>query len=410
MKNALFNLIKTNVLKYLILLSFPLLSTFSCQSQEDQTAEKRALSSKASLENSNPVGRLAVGADLKTAYLPLLKGKRIAVVANQTSRVDTLHLVDFLLTHDVKISKVFSPEHGFRGDADAGAHIGNAFDEKTGLPIISLYGNNKKPTDEQLNDVDIVLFDIQDVGARFYTYISTLHYVMEACAQNKKEVLVLDRPNPNGHIVDGPIREEGFKSFVGMHPVPIIHGMTIAEYAKMINGEGWLSNQDTCSLRVIACQNYDRNSPYTLPIWPSPNLRSASAIALYPSLCLFEGTAVSVGRGTDFPFTVYGHPKLKERSFSFTPISSYGAKHPKLEGELCYGVNLNEVGAEGLTQLRIDWLLSAYQAFGTTDFFITKNGWFDLLAGTNTLRKQIEANYSEEKIRASWEPALNKFK
>lgn len=410
MKNALFNVINTRVLKYLILLSFPFFSIFSCSGQPANQAQELSAQPYQDTTRVAYDSVVKVGAEQTTLYLPILKQKRIAVVANQTSKVGQAHLVDFLLSEGVEVSTVFSPEHGFRGEADAGAKIDNDIDEKTGLPIISLYGKNKKPTKEQLAGIDIILFDIQDVGARFYTYISTLHYVMEACAENEVKLLVLDRPNPNGHIVDGPVREVGFESFVGMHPVPILHGLTIGEYAKMINGEAWLDGTDSCFLEIIPCAGYSRNKPYSLPVWPSPNLRSDAAIALYPSLCLFEGTAVSVGRGTEMPFTVYGHPKLRGRNYSFKPVSSFGARNPKLEGVLCYGANLNEIGEKGLTSLRIDWLISAYQDFGEDSFFITKNRWFDLLAGTSSLRKQIEANMPEQKIRASWEPALNEFK
>ncbi|MGB0933961.1 MAG: exo-beta-N-acetylmuramidase NamZ family protein [Lishizhenia sp.] len=398
------------MLKYLILLAFPLLSAFSCEAQMTQSEEIDTLTIPQNQEKIDSNFQLKVGAELAENYLSLLKGKRIAVVANQTSTLGDVHLVDFLVSHNLKINKVFSPEHGFRGTADAGEKIDNGIDEKTGLPIISLYGNNKKPTHQQLEGVDVVVFDIQDVGARFYTYISTLHYVMEACAETKIKVLVLDRPNPNGHIVDGPVREKAFKSFVGMHPIPVLHGMTIGEYAKMINGEGWLSAEDTCLLTVVSCQNYQRNIPYSLPVWPSPNLRSDAAIALYPSLCLFEGTVISIGRGTGTPFMVYGHPSFKEKSYFFTPKPSYGASDPKLNGKLCYGENLENIGIERLDKLRIDWLITAYQEYDGKDFFITKNRWFDLLAGTSLLREQIINNISEEKIRASWEPALNEFK
>lgn len=357
---------------------------------------------------------LKVGAELFEIYLPKLENKKIGVVGNQTTMIKDTHLVDFLINNGVEVVKVFSPEHGFRGDADAGEKVDSNKDEKTGLPIVSLYGKNKKPTSSQLEGLDILVFDIQDVGARFYTYISTLHYVMEAAAENNVAVMVLDRPNPHGSYIDGPVRKKGYESFVGMHPIPIIHGMTIGEYAKMINGEAWLENAVKCDLSVIECQNYDRNEPYDLPISPSPNLRSFAAVQLYPSLCLFEGTKVSVGRGTERPFEVFGHPKfIKDSSdfnYTFTPKPSFGAKNPKLNGEKCYGKDLQKVGEKGLHSLNIDWLIEAYKAYPENDFFITKNRWFDLLAGSDELRKSIIAGKSSEEIRISWKNDLDKFR
>jgi uncharacterized protein YbbC (DUF1343 family) len=272
-----------------------------------------------------------VGAERMNLYLDSLVGKRVAIVGNQTSMVGTTHLVDTLLSLGICVQKVFAPEHGFRGHADAGEKVSSSIDAKTGIPLISLYGKNKKPYPEQLADVDVVIYDIQDVGVRFYTYISTLHYVMEACAEENKQLIVLDRPNPNGHYIDGPIREDAHKSFVGMHPVPIVYGMTIGEYGMMVNGERWLDNELECNLWIVPCKYYTHKSNYVLPIPPSPNLRSEVAIALYPSLCLFEATSISVGRGTDTPFEIYGHPKLPATGFAFTPVSSYGAKSPLWE-------------------------------------------------------------------------------
>lgn len=362
-------------------------------------------------QNDSP---LKVGAELPKLYLPILENKKVAVVGNQTSMIEDVHIVDFLLKNRVEVVKVFSPEHGFRGDADAGEKVDSDKDEKTGLPIVSLYGKNKKPTSKQLEGVDILVFDIQDVGARFYTYISTLHYIMESAAENKTAVLVLDRPNPHGSYVDGPVRKKGYESFVGMHPIPIIHGMTIGEYAKMINGEGWLENAVKCELHVIECQNYDRNEPYDLPISPSPNLRSFAAVQLYPSLCLFEGTQISVGRGTERPFEIFGHPAFKKDSsnfnFTFTPKPSFGAKNPKLNGEKCYGKDLQEIGGKGLNSLNINWLIEAYNTYPGNDFFITKNRWFDLLAGSDELRKSIIAGKSSDEIKDSWKKDLDDFR
>lgn len=352
------------------------------------------------------------GAENMGAYLELLKGKRIGVVANQTSIKDSLHLVDFFLHEELNVVRVFSPEHGFRGDADAGEHVESNKDAKTGLPLVSLYGSNKKPTVDQMKGLDVMVFDLQDVGVRFYTYISTLHYVMEACAEQGVELIVLDRPNPNLDIVDGPVRQPGFESFVGMHPIPILHGMTIGEYAQMINGEKWLTNGLECSLTVVPCTSYRRIDSYTLPIAPSPNLRSKEAIYLYPSLCLFEGTVMSVGRGTDFPFEVYGHPKYTSMSsqFTFTPTPGYGAKHPKLEGENCRGINLQAYGRTKPKHLRLIWLMDAYRNTEVDEFFTKGGRWFDLLAGTDELRKQIEKGLPEAMIRVSWKKDLDAFK
>jgi uncharacterized protein YbbC (DUF1343 family) len=357
--------------------------------------------------------RIRVGAEKTNVILELIDNRAVAVVANQTSRVGETHLVDTLIALGVDVKAVFSPEHGFRGDADAGESVNSKMDEKTGLPIISLYGSNRKPTKDQLKGVDVVLFDIQDVGARFYTYISTLHYVMEACAESNKQVIILDRPNPNGQSIDGPVRESGYESFVGMHPIPIIHGMTIGEYGKMINGEKWLENEVLCDLEVVTCDNYTHDSTYSLPIAPSPNLRSDQSILLYPSLCLFEGTIMSVGRGTETPFEIFGHPGLSKYSdkynFVFTPKPSYGAKHPKLEGEKCFGRDLSDVELKNGV-LNLEWIIETYKDMNRTDYFITKNGWFDLLAGTDELRKQIEKGLTESEIRATWKEGLDEFR
>lgn len=387
--------------------SFFLLFLFSCQSQVD--LEQPVLAEP--ISKSVKKNELVLGAERLEEYLSKLTDKRVGVVANQTSIVNGVHLVDTLLSLKIEVMSVFSPEHGFRGDADAGEKVQSGKDEKTGLPLVSLYGKNKKPTAEQLANIDVIIFDIQDVGARFYTYISTLHYVMEAAAENGKKVIVLDRPNPNGHYVDGPVLQSGFTSFVGMHPIPIVHGMTIAEYALMINGEGWLNGRVKCDLDVVLCENYTRDMKYQLPIPPSPNLRTSASIALYPSLCLFEGTIMSEGRGTDFPFEVFGHPKLPDSiyPFSFTPVSGFGSKYPKLENQQCNGLKLTDE-SENLDSLNIDWLINAYKNYSGEDFFITKNKWFDILAGGSSLRKQIIAGKSAEEIRASWQEDLNTFK
>lgn len=342
--------------------------------------------------------------------LDSLKGKNVAVVSNQTSVIGSTHLVDTLLSLDVKVKKVFSPEHGFRGEADAGEKVHSTVDEKTGLPLISLYGMNKKPLPYQLADVDVVIYDIQDVGVRFYTYISTLHYVMEACAENKKKLLVLDRPNPNGHYVDGPIREPEHRSFVGMHPVPIVYGMTIGEYALMINGEKWLKDSLSCNLWVIPCKNYAHKIKYVVPVPPSPNLKSEVAITLYPSLCLFEATTVSVGRGTDRPFELFGHPRFPHTDFSFTPVSRTGAKNPLHENKVCNGFDLRGNLLKRKYELNLGYLIQAKDLLGDSNVFIDQVGFFNRLAGTSALRDQINAGWTAKEIRSTWEPGLERFK
>ena len=350
-----------------------------------------------------------LGIDRLHLFVDSLAAKRIAVVANQTSVVKGVHLVDTLLSLQLNVVKVFAPEHGFRGDADAGQHIGHSTDDKTGLPLVSLYGSNKKPTDQQLADVDIIIYDIQDVGVRFYTYISTLHYVMEACADNNKQMVVLDRPNPNGHYIDGPVLEPQYKSFVGMHPVPIVYGMTIGEYAMMINGEGWLHNSKRCQLWVIPCKNYKHKLPYSLPVAPSPNLRTDAAIALYPSLCLFEATSVSVGRGTDKPFEIYGHPKFPVGSYQFMPIPTIGAKSPLHMNKLCQGIELTLSTTKRPYQINLNYLIEAKELLGDTNVFIDQTAFFNRLAGTATLKEQLDKGWSAKEIRATWRPGLNAF-
>jgi uncharacterized protein YbbC (DUF1343 family) len=357
--------------------------------------------------------KIETGAQQTLLYVPSLLNKNIAVVANQTSVLTTktgsyTHLVDSLISLNCNLKKVFSPEHGFRGNADAGEKVNDGIDPKTGLPIISLYGKNKKPTSAQLKDIDIVIFDIQDVGVRFYTYISTLHYVMEACAESKIKLILLDRPNPNAHYIDGPILETAFKSFVGMHPVPIVYGMTIGEYAQMIQGESWLKNNLQCNLTVIPLKNYTHQKQYTLPIKPSPNLPNKSAINLYPSLCLFEGTNVSAGRGTNKQFQIFGSPFLDKKVFNyhFTPQPNTGAKNPKHKGILCFGEDLSNTSY--LNKINISYLKKAYKATADKKEFF--NSFFTKLAGTKKLQQQIENNVSSATIYNSWQQGILNFK
>lgn len=343
-------------------------------------------------------------------YLKLLEGKSIAVVANQTSMIGKTHLVDSLLASGINVRSIFAPEHGFRNLADAGEHIEDGKDPETGVNLISLYGKHMKPTPEDLKEIDIVIFDIQDVGARFYTYISTLHFVLEACAENKVKCLVLDRPNPNGFYVDGNILDTAYSSFVGMHPVPVVHGMTIGEYAGLINGEGWLKSGIKCDLEIIKCTNYTHKSFYELPIKPSPNLPNQNSIYLYPSTCFFEGTVLSLGRGTSFPFQVFGSPLLPDRGFSFTPKSVPGAMNPPLLGVRCYGTDLRNALNDKIVpqpSINLEWIISAYNDFPNKEkFFID---YFDVLAGGPELREQIVKGMSSEEIRATWIPGLQEF-
>ena len=347
---------------------------------------------------------ILLGAERTDTYLPWLENKKVGIIGNQTSRIAGTHLVDSLLSLGINIVKVFSPEHGFRGKADAGAKIEDGIDIKTGLPIISLYGSNKKPKPEQLKGIDILVFDIQDVGARFYTYISTLHCVMEAAAENNIPVIVLDRPNPNGHYIDGPILDIAFRSFVGIHPIPIVHGMTIGEYAKMINGENWIVKN--CDLTIIEMENYTHKMAYDLPIKPSPNLPNTKAINLYPSLCLFEGTTISIGRGTDSPFQHFGAPYL-ESNYSFTPKSGDGSKFPKHENKTCFGTDLR-FQDNYLTSINLNWIVEAYRQCPEKEKFF--NTFFDKLAGTDKLRLQIIGGKTAKEIKVSWQKGLEEFK
>ena len=352
-----------------------------------------------------------LGAERMNEYMPILKGKRVALVANHTSLIGNTHLVDTLRSLKVNIVKVFAPEHGFRGAADAGEKVKSTKDAKTGLPLISLYGDNKKPKPEQLADVDVVIFDIQDVGARFYTYISTLSLVMEACAEKDIQLIVLDRPNPNGHYTDGPVLDSAFSSFVGMHPVPVVHGMSVGEYAKMVNGEGWLKGKLKCKLQVISCKGWQHNQYYQLTVPPSPNLQTMNAIYLYPSLCFFEGTIVSIGRGTPKPFEMIGFPECTQGNFSFTPKSGPGSKSPPYENKECKGFDLSGFGENFLRDTKsiyLFWLQNLYESSGKNPKYF--NDFFDKLAGTDKLRKQILEGKTEVEIRKSWEPGLNTYR
>ena len=377
--------------------------------------------------NSSPYQNkapLTVAANQLELYLPLLKNKRVGIVANQTSVIfkngsglglnggliknDNTHLVDSLIKRDVSVVKVFAPEHGYRGRADAGEYVKGGVDLKTGLPIVSLYGENRKPNPNVLEDLDVVVFDIQDVGTRFYTFVSTLHYMMEGCAALDIPLIVLDRPNPNGHYVDGPVLDLNYKSFVGMHAVPITHGMTLGEFAKMINGEHWLEDDLNCDLTVIPVANYNRKDAYMLPIPPSPNLPNQKAINLYPSLCLFEGTQVSVGRGTKNQFQIFGSPFLGDEnySFQFIPKPNFGAKNPKHNAKTCYGKDLKNV--DFLNEINLNWLIEAYE--NTTDKSSFFNSFFTKLAGQTILQQQIEKGWSALEIKKSWQKDLEQFK
>ena len=388
---------------------FVLISAASC----GNTSSKEQKISSETPKNDQIISqqKIILGSERTSAYLPLLKGKKIGIIGNQTSVIPSekgfTHLVDSLIAVDVKVKKVFAPEHGFRGTADAGEIIKDGKDLKTGLPIISLYGNNKKPSPEQLEGLDVLIFDIQDVGARFYTYISTLHYVMEAAAENDIPVIVLDRPNPNGHYIDGPILEPQHQSFVGMHPVPVVHGLTIGEYAKMINGQNWLEKDLKADLTVVEMQNYNHDMKYELPVKPSPNLPNQKAINLYPSLCFFEGTNVNAGRGTSKQFQVFGSPFLPKDKYEFTyvPESNEGAKNPKHLGKTCHGKDLTDTPY--LDFINLEWLINAYHNTSEKGEFF--NAFFTNLAGTKKLQQQIEAGATPEEIRATWQPGLEEY-
>lgn len=355
---------------------------------------------------STPVSKLMMGAEQFEQYLPQLKDKSVGLVVNHTAMVGSSHLTDTLRSLGINVKKVFAPEHGFRGSAADGETVKDGIDTKTGLPIVSLYGANKKPTPEQIADLDILIFDIQDVGARFYTFISTLHYVMEAAAENGKKVIVLDRPNPNGNYIDGPILDPSAKSFVGMHPIPIVHGLTVGELAQMINGEKWLEKGLKCDLEIVTLKNWKHSDRYSPPLRPSPNLPNDQAIRLYPTLALFEGTVISMGRGTQIPFLVIGNPEFTDLPFQFTPTDILGmANNPPHEGKVCYGLDLRNVSVPNKIDLK--YILDFYKKYSDKEKFFTKS--FTILAGTTTLQQQIKDGLTEDQIRATWKDGLEKY-
>ncbi len=350
------------------------------------------------------------GADQVEKYFPLIRGRQVALVANHTSLIGNTHLADSMVSSGILLKKIFSPEHGLTGQAGAGDLISDGTYGNTGIPIVSLYGKKKKPAPDDLKGIDVVVFDMQDVGVRFYTYISTLHYIMEACAENAKPLIILDRPNPLGHFVDGPLLEPSHQSFVGMHPIPVVYGMTIGELANMINGEGWLAGGIKCSLSVITCRNYSHDSLYSLLVNPSPNLNSMEAVYLYPSLCFFEGTIMSLGRGTEFPFRVFGHPDYPDTTFFFLPKPNMANKAPLFANQTCYGTNLQMLTIQQLSMMKeinLSWIIDTYHAMGNNERFFTP--FFDKLAGTSGLRKQIIAGKPEAEIRKTWKPGLEKY-
>lgn len=384
-------------------LMFLVVFNTSCRSQENKKAAMQAV-------QRMDQQRIRTGADRIFELLPGLKGKKVGVVANPTSVIGKTHLVDTLIALGVQMEKVFAPEHGFRGEAEAGEDVVGGADKKTGVKVISLYGDHKKPVQEDMEGLDVLLFDIQDVGVRFYTYISTLQYVMEACAENGVPLIVLDRPNPHGGYVDGPVLKPEFTSFIGMQPVPVVYGMTIGEYALMLNGEGWLKNQVKCNLRVVQLQNWKHADDYDLPVAPSPNLPNKAAVRLYPSLCFFEGTDVSLGRGTPYPFQCYGFPENKNGTFEFTPVSIPGkAKTPPQMGKLCKGELLDQFALKAKPdRIHLSWLLKAYAAYeDSAKFFIP---FFEKLSGNQELRQQIVSGKTEEQIRSSWQSDLQAFR
>ena len=393
-------------------LFFPLILALSIfPNRNNLLTENTAVAAKAPLKT---------GAEQTEKYLPYLKGKRVAMLANQTSVIGKKHLVDSLQKRGVTIVKVFGPEHGFRGNASAGTAVADEIDVATGIPVISLYGKKNKPTKEELADVDIIIYDLQDVGCRFYTNINALSRLMEACYENNKELLILDRPNPNGYLIDGPILDMKFRSGIGMFTIPISHGLTVGEFAQMANGEGWLTGKVKCRLKIITVANYNHDMPYTLPIPPSPNLNTQQSILLYPSTCLFEGTYLNHGRGTYFPFTVMGSPELKGKyNFSFTPTSIKGmAETPLFMNEVCYGIDLRNYDVALLRkkkQINLQWMMELYKASPNKEKFFDSKlskemGVIERLAGSALFRQQIIDGKSEKEIRASWEPGLSKYK
>jgi uncharacterized protein YbbC (DUF1343 family) len=395
----IFSRIKSTVLLLFLVFS-------ACKGQQKETISNSGPSSEAPAP-------IKVAANRTEAYLPLLQGKKVGVVANPTSVIFSenghTHLVDSLLSSDIHLIKVFAPEHGFRGTADAGEHVKDGVDTQTGLPIISLYGKNRKPSAAQLSDLDVVLFDIQDVGVRFYTYIASLQLVMEACAENDKPIIVLDRPNPNGHYVDGPTMMEEHTSYLGLNTIPLVYGMTMGEYAQMLNGEGWLENGNKADLTVIELENYSHDSEYHLPIRPSPNLPNDTSITLYPSLGLFEGTNVNAGRGTEFQFQRYGASFMDSTAYDFTyvPEPNFGSKYPKEEGKTCYGRDLSKTAR--MNEVNMEWIIDAYNNTSDKSKFFLTDG-FTKHAGTPLLQKQIEQGMTNEEIKATWQDDLQQFK
>lgn len=378
---------------------FLILTPFICFS----CTEKSTSSEK----KTNVDSEIIVGAEQLNTLVPLLAGKKVGLMVNHTSRVKNKHLLDTLLTQNINVVKIFTPEHGFRGTADAGETIEDSLDPDTGIPIISLYGKKKKPSSEDVKDVEIFVCDLQDVGVRFYTYISVIHYIMQSGAEENIPVIILDRPNPNGHYIDGPIRESGFESFVGMHPIPVVHGCTLGELALMVNGEGWLGNDLKCDLDVIPIVNYTHHSKYNLPVKPSPNLPNMNSVLHYPSLCFFEGTTISIGRGTYHPFEVIGYPDSSFGTFTFTPTSIDGmSKYPKYENVACFGEDLRSIGAKNY--LDLSFVLEYFKKFEEPDDYF--NNYFDVLAGTDKLRKQIIEGMNESEIRNSWSKDLKEYK
>jgi uncharacterized protein YbbC (DUF1343 family) len=400
----------------LCLFSCLLVQTACAQKQKTQkTAQNKPTETqtKATTTLSDQTAQASIpAAELLEKYVHLLKGKRIGMVVNHTSMVKDVHLVDTLRRLGLDIKTIFAPEHGFRGTADAGEKIKSGVDAQTGLPVVSLYGNKKAPNSDDLKNIDIIVFDIQDVGTRFYTYLSTLFFVLKSANQENKETLLLDRPNPNGHYTDGPLLKTDLTSFVGVVPVPIVHGCTLGEMAKMIHGENWTKSEKLCPLTVITCANYTHQTRYAVPIAPSPNLRTTRAILLYPTLCMFEGTEISVGRGTDTPFELYGSPSSKSEGFEFTPQSKPGATAPPHLGKKCFGQSFHEMPLETLyTQAAIDWnvVKSAYQNYAQKDSFFLKTGFFDKLAGNHNIKSLIMENASAETIRASYQTELETY-
>ncbi len=385
--------------KILLLLLSSLMLATSCSRAQDSN-------------HSRKQSKIIPGAWQTELYFAMLTDKRLALVGNHSSLIGDVHLADSLLSAGFALEKVFSPEHGFRGFAAAGEKVQSGVDTQTGLPVISLYGANRRPSPEDLSGLDLIIFDIQDVGTRFYTYISTMSYMMEEAARQNIPMLILDRPNPNGHFVDGPTREKKHTSFVGLHPIPVVHGMTVAEYAQMVNGQGWLGDGLECELHIVKVKNYTRDSWYELPVAPSPNLPNMTSIMLYPGLCMFEGTQVSLGRGTDFPFQVYGHPDLPANRFpfAFTPESRTAAPNPPQLDKLCHGIDLRTDSPEELMEVSrfdLSHLIHAYTHFPDKDHFF--NNFFNRLAGTDDLQQQIKSGMSEEEIRTTWQPGLEEF-